>query len=98
MSTFPIGIPIPVPTGSVSIDTNIATYQLTQGIVQFDVRQNPVRILDGELRQALMRSLDGGWYLETNSGGVSILGVRLFHQTYLTKLPAGHEFIPPELR
>lgn len=98
MSTFPIGIPVPVSTGNVRINGNIAVYQLAQGVIKFDITRNPVQVIDGEMRQALMQSTDGEWYLETNSGGINFMVIRLFHQTYLTKLPPGHELIPSDKR
>ncbi|WP_190553390.1 hypothetical protein [Trichocoleus sp. FACHB-591] len=91
-----MNVPISVQTGDVSISGNLATYQTPYGSIKFDTSKNPVKILDGELRQGLMQSIDGEWFLETNSGGINLLFVRLFHQTYLMKLPPGHQFIPKD--
>ena len=94
MSNFPTSVPVPIGTGNVSINGNIATFQTPYGIVKFDTNKNPVRVLDKEMRQSLMQSTDGEWFIETNSGGISLLVVRLFHQVYLMKLPPTHELIP----
>jgi len=94
MNTFPLGVPVPIKSGSVSIDNNIATFKTSHGIIEFDTTKNPVRILDDVNRQALMQSTEGEWFIETNSGGIDLLFTRLFHQTYLMKLPRDHELIP----
>ncbi|GEM_PF-3169278 len=94
MSNFPTNIPVSIKTGAVSINSNVITYQTVHGGIKFNMTRNPVQVLDGEMRQALMQSLDGDWFLETNSGGIRFLFIRLFHQTYLMKLPSNHELIP----
>jgi len=94
MSNFPTSTPILVKTGAVSISDSVATYRTLHGSIEFNVTENPIRFLDGEMRQVLMKSMDGDWFVVTNSGGISLLFVRLFHQIYLTKLPSNHEVIP----
>lgn len=97
MTTFPVSVPVPIPTGCVNIDGTIATYNTCCGVIKFNINENPIQILDGESRQSLMKSIEGDWFIETNSGGVNFLFVRLFHQTYLMKLPNDHILIPPPL-
>jgi len=94
MNSFPVSLPVPIPTGHVKIYARTAHYDTPCGEIEFCTIKNPIKILDGENRQWLMQSEDGNWFLETNSGGIDLLFVRLFHQTYLMKLPLNHELIP----
>ena len=75
---------------------NIAIFNTLYGVIRFNTKENPVRILDGNMRQGLMRSTDGEWFIETVSGGINLLVLRLFHQAYLMKLPPTHELIPAD--
>lgn len=99
MPEFPLNTPVLVDAENVRVVGEVAHYSTIYGTLEFDIKINPVRVLDGSYRQALMLSTCNSWFLEMILGGITVplVGIRLFHQRQIVRLPEDHPLVQETL-